>query len=176
MNRIKAIHLSLTLLLAACYGVNSETSEIGSMSPTCLDSLAWTKLCQTYAIDSIKDSSLLSKLADVKNHFIQPKYILYFKDEPEEIIGCDWYSIRVVYNKKIADQTLDGLDPLLGNAEQKRVRNRVLQALMDYQCEAGKKETLKAMAEAVPFAESHKAYPLKPTPEMMEAKPMELKK
>ena len=161
------------LVLNSCQFANSETSEIGSMSPTCLDSLAWRKICQEYSIDSIKDPKLLSNLEDVKNHFIKPDYILYFKDGPEEIIGCDWYSIRVVYNEKIADQTLTGLDPLLGNDEQKRIRNRVLKEIMKYQCEEGKKETLKGMIKDVPFAESHKDYPLKMRPEMTQPESIE---
>ena len=172
--KITTLLIILTMLvLNSCQFANSETSEIGSMSPTCLDSLAWKKICQEYSIDSIKDPKLLSKLEDVKNHFIKPDYILYFKNGPEEIIGCDWYSIRVVYNEKIADQTLTGLDPFLGNDEQKRIRNRVLKEIMKYQCEEGKKETLKEMSKDVPFAESHKDYPLKMTPEMTQPESIE---
>jgi len=160
-----------TLLLAGCviptYGVNAETSEIGSMSPRCLDSLAWDIICAEHSIDNITNPELLLKLNDVKNHFIEPDYILYFKDGPEEIIGCDWYSIRVVYNYNIANQTLTGLSPLLSNKEQKRIRNRVFKELMKHQCEEGKKETLKNMERDVPYAESHKHYPLKIKPEMM---------
>ena len=40
---------------------------------------------------------------------------------------------------------------------------------MKYQCEVGKKQTLKAMDKEVPFADSHKDYPIKLTSEMMEA-------
>ena len=138
------------------------------MSPSCLDSLAWKKICQEYSIDSIKDPMLLSRLDDIKNHFIRPDYILYFKEQPEEIIGCDWYSVRVVYNRDIADQTLTGLDPLLGNDEQKRIRNRVLKEIMRYQCDEGQAETLKEMEKDVPYAKSHKDYPVKQTPEMTE--------
>ena len=160
---------SILLICNSCQFVNSETSEIGSMSPTCLDSLAWKKICLEYSVDSIKKPNLLKRLKDIKNHFIKPDYILYFKEEPEEIIGCNWSAIRVVYNEKIANQTLTGLDPFLGNEEQKRIRNRVLKQLMKYQCEVGKKETLKAMDKEVPFADSHKDYPIKLTSEMMEA-------
>lgn len=163
---MKAIYLFIVIILSGCYGLNSETSEIGTMSPSCLDSLAWTKVCQQYSIDSIKDPELLRKMEDLKNHFIKPKYILYFKDEPEELIGCDWYSVRVVYNKKIANQTLDGLSHQLGNDEQKRIRNRVLNEIMKYQCKEGQLETLKEMEKEVPYAKSHKDYPLKQTPEM----------
>lgn len=161
------------LTLYGCYGVNSESSEIGRMSPTCLDSLAWEKICQEHSTDSIKDSNLISRLEDVKNHFIKPDYILYFDEEPKEIIGCDWYSIRVVYNEQLADQLMTGLSPFLSNGEQKRIRNRVFKEIMKYQCEKGKQETIKAMKEKVPFSESHKGYPLKPMPEMMEAMPVE---
>jgi hypothetical protein len=94
--------------------------------------------------------------------------MFYFKEQPEEIIGCDWYSVRVAYNEKISDHPLTGLSPLLGNAEQKRIRNRVLSEIMKYQCEEGRKETLELMAADVPFAESHKKYPLAASPEMLE--------
>ena len=161
------------LLLNSCQFTNTETSEIANLSPTCLDSLAWKKICQEYSIDSIKDPKLLSKLEDVKNHFIKPDYILYFKNGPEEIIGCDWYSIRVVYNEKIADQILTGLNPLLGNDEQKRIGIRVLKEIMKYQCEEGKKETLEEMSKDVPFAKSHKDYPLKIVPEMEQPEAVE---
>jgi len=145
------------------------------MSPKCLDSLAWETMCAEHSVDSIKDEHLLKKLEDIKNHFIKPDYILYFKEQPAEIIGCDWYSVRVVYNEKIADQTLTGLSPLLGNSEQKRIRNRVFSEIMKYQCEEGRKETLKLMEADVPYAESHKKYPLEATPEMLEYKVIEEK-
>ena len=159
----RLLPLFLLLLLTACVQpyTNSETSEIGSMSLSCLDSLAWEKICKQHSIDGIKDRELLAKLEDVRNHFIKPHYILYFKEELEEIIGCDWYAVRVVYNKNIADRTLNGLDPLLGNQEQKRIRNRVFREIMRYQCSEGQVETLNEMEREVPFAESHKDYPLK---------------
>ncbi len=105
--------LIIPISLYGCSGVNYETSEIGSMSPLCLDSLAWENMCQKHSIDRLKDQNLISRLEDVKNHFIKPNYILYFDEEPKEIVGCDWYAIRVVYNEKIADQLLTGLSPSL---------------------------------------------------------------
>jgi mRNA-degrading endonuclease YafQ of YafQ-DinJ toxin-antitoxin module len=167
-NMERLFPLFVLLLSTACNQLHTtnETSELGSMSPSCLDSVAWESICKEHSIDSIKDRELLTKLQDVKNHFIKPDYILYFKEGPEEIIGCDWYSIRVVYNREIADQTLTGSDPLLGNDEQKRIRNRVLKELMKYQCYEGQIETLKEMENDIPYAESHKDYPLKQTPEM----------
>lgn len=164
---MKANAIILAVIFTSCYGINSQTSEIGSMSPSCLDSLAWQKICQQYSVDSIKDPTLLAALEEVKDNFIKPEYILYFKDEPEEIIGCDWYSIRVVYNKKIAVHSLTGLSPLLGNDEQKRIRDRVLREIMKYQCREGQLETMKEIDSQVPYAEEHKDYPLDPTPELM---------
>lgn len=160
--------LLIITFLTGCYGANSETSEIGSLNPKCLDSIAWDKICAEHSIDSIKDLNLISKLEDIKNHFIKPDYILYFKNKPIEIIGCDWYSIRVVYNENIADETVTGTSPLLGNKEQKRIRNRVLNELKNYQCEEGQVETNKKLESAVPFANSHKNYPKKRRVEMME--------
>jgi hypothetical protein len=59
----------IAIALYECYGVNSETSEIGSMSPRCLDSLAWEKMCAEHSVDSIKDEHLLKKLEDIKKPF-----------------------------------------------------------------------------------------------------------
>ena len=159
MNRLFFILIAISLV--GCYGVNSETSQIGNMNPTCLDSLAWKSMCEEHSIENITDSNLISRVEDIKNHFIKPDYILYFDEEPKEIIGCDWYSIRVVYNENIADQLLTGISPLLGNDDQKRIRNRVLAEIMKHQCEEGKKETLEAMKKEVPFADLHENYPLK---------------
>lgn len=113
MKKIGLIYFLALTILSSCdfHFANSETSEIGSISPSCLDSLAWGKMCSEFSIDGIKNEKLLKRVDDIKNHFIKPDYILYFKDEPEEIIGCDWYSIRVAYNEKIVDQAITGLSP-----------------------------------------------------------------
>jgi hypothetical protein len=160
-NKMKNHLYFLIIILTGCYGVNSETSEIASMSPTCLDSLAWDKICKEHSIDSIKDPLLLSKVEEIRNHFIKPDYILYFKETPEELIGCNWYSIRVAYNKNISDHTVDGLSQSLGNKEQRRIRDRVYKELMKYQCDKGRNQMMKEMEEDVPYADSHEKYPLK---------------
>jgi hypothetical protein len=150
----------LAVLLTSCYGINSETSEIGSINLSCLDSLAWEKMCQEHSIDSIKDPALIRQVDNIKQHFTHPTYILHFKNDPEEIIGCNWSSVRIAYNAKVSWQPVTGLSQELGNAEQKRIRNRVLSELMKYQCSKGKIETSSLMKEDVPFAESHEKYPL----------------
>src|SRR5690606_10186274 len=98
MSTMRIIYFVATIiLLNSCYGINEETSEIGSMSPECLDSLAWEKMCEEHSIDRIEEPELLIALDEIEDHFIKPDYILYFKEAPEEIVGCDWYSIRVVF-------------------------------------------------------------------------------
>jgi len=125
--------------LSGCYyGVNPETSQIGDLNDKCLEKNAWKKMVELYSIKNITDTNFLKKVDDVKNHFIKPDYILYFSEIPKEIIGCDYHSIRAVYNPQTADQVLSGLSPQLSDKEQIRIRNRVQKALMEYQCEEGK--------------------------------------
>lgn len=170
MGKMKTYHLfAWAFLFTGCYGVNSETSEIGSIDALCLDSTAWEKICEEHSPGNIKNQEWASKIQDIKEHFSKPSYLLYFKEEPQEIIGCDGYSVRAVYNSQLADQVLTGLSPLLGNKEQKRIRNRVLTEIMKYQCEKGRAKTEANMKKDVPHAESHKAYPLPLTSEMQEA-------
>lgn len=158
---MRLLYLFIILLTtSSCYQVNSETSEIAIINASCLDSLAWDKILQEHSVHKIKDSSLIIGLKSVKNHFIKPDYILYFDDEPKEIIGCNWGAIRVVYNENIASHSLTGLSTLLSNKEQKRIRNRVLIELLKHQCDKGKFEMAKEMEKDVPFANSHKNYPL----------------
>ena len=151
---IKLIYIGLIAsLLSGCYyAVNSETSQIGNLNDKCLDKNAWEKLTTTYSTDNIVDSNLIKRVNDVKNHFIKPKYILYFDTEPKEIIGCDYYSVRAVYNVNIADQVLSGLSPQLSDKEQIRIRNRVQKTLMEYQCEEGKLESKKWMNRPAIFS------------------------
>lgn len=171
-NKMKICLLfALALVLSGCYGINSETSEIGSIEALCLDSKAWPKICEEHSPNNISNEEWLLKVEDVKEHFSKPTYILYFMEDPQEIIGCDAYSVRVVYNPELVDQVLTGLSPLLGNSEQKRIRNRVLSEIMKYQCQDGKAKTLANMKKDVPYSESHKAYPLSATPEMEAAEP-----
>ena len=152
------IYSAISLLMSCQYGINSETSEIGSINATCLDAQAWEMVCKENTIDSIVDPSWLQGLEKVENHFIKPEYVLYFNEEPKEIVGCDAYTIRVVYNETISNQTLTGQSPQLSNKEQKRIRNRVLGALMNYQCDSGKAKTLEQMKKPVPFHDAHEKY------------------
>jgi hypothetical protein len=136
INRI--IFIFSILILTSCYGINSETSQIGDINSICLSKNAWTEIQSENSVDKITDSTFLNGLKYIKNHFIKPDYIIYFQSEPKEIVGCDYYSIRVVYNPKIANFGLDGLSPQLSDKEQIRIRNRVLTLIRKYTCDEGK--------------------------------------
>lgn len=137
----------LALMLSGCYGVNSTTSEIAPIDVACLDGKAWELLCAKHSIEHITkgDAIWQEGLEAVQSHFITPKYVLYFNEEPREIIGCDYYAIRVAYNPEITDQALSGNSPLINEKEKKKIRNRIYRALMEYQCDTGKQQTLELM-------------------------------
>lgn len=125
------------------------------MAPECLSKRAWEDAMKKYSVENITDSVFLEGLKEVKNHFLRPDYILYFDEEPKEIVGCDWYSIRVTFNPKITYYSVDGLSPELSDKEQIRIRNRVFKVLMEYQCEEGKAAMQKAMNEPAVFSEEY---------------------
>ena len=145
----------LIFIMVGCYGVNSETSQIGDINSTCQSNMAWEKIVKEYSTDKIKDSSFIEGLKDVQNHFLKPDYILYFESGPQEIIGCDWYSVRVAYNPKIFASSINGLTPALSDKEQVRIRNRVLKLLYQYECTEGKKILLKEMKEPAIFGKEY---------------------
>jgi hypothetical protein len=150
----RTIWIFLILLLNGCYyGVNEMTSEIGSLNSTCLEDSVWKELTAKYTVDSISKPEFREGLKDVKNHFIKPQYILYFSSGPEEIIGCDWYTVRVVFNPNLSTRTMSGLDPSLSDDEQVRIRNRVQKLLIPYQCDKGKLESLEWMKQPAVFSE-----------------------
>lgn len=162
----------LLLLMVACYGINSETSQIGDINSTCQSKNAWEKIVKEYSTDKIKDSSFIEGLEgystdkikdssfiiglkEVQNHFIKPEYILYFENGPKEIIGCDWNSVRVAYNPNISASSVNGLSSELSDEEQVRIRNRVLKLLYQYECPEGKKILLKEMKKPAIFGKEY---------------------
>ena len=135
-NPLAILLILLAPLLVSCDGmpfVNGKTSEIGSLNSYCLDNNTWDTLQQMYSINEVKDSSFNSAIRRMKEHWTSPKYILYFKNDPEEIIACEYYAVRAVYNPRLSPQILDGLnDSLLTDKEQIRVRNRIINLLANY--------------------------------------------
>ena len=152
LTRLIVASIFLLVMNGCYYGVNKETSEIANLDISCLDTTAWSSLCNKYNTNNIKDTSLLQGLQYVKEHFIEPTYVLYFDQEPIEIVGCDYYSIRVVFKPNYKNQALDGLSPQLTDQEQVRIRNRILKILMEYQCSEGKIKTEELMKEPAVFS------------------------
>ena len=150
------IQIVLFSSLSGCYyGVNSKTSEIGDLNDTCLEKGAWDKLTDKYCVDSTTPKEFTSAVYAVKGHFIHPEYILFFKEEPMEVVGCDYYSVRAVYNPKLSKEVLNGLSPKLSDSEQVRIRNRVQKALMEYQCDKGKKKSQELFKEPAVYSEEY---------------------
>ena len=152
---IKTCVIISALLLSSCYGVNSETSEIGDTYYTCRNKNTWNEISKEYSINEIKDSTFLEGLKEVKNHFLKPDYIIYFKSEPKEIVGISNEVIRVAFNPKIFNGSISGLSPSLTDKEQVRIRNRVLKLLYKYECPEGKRQILKALKEPAIFGKEY---------------------
>lgn len=154
--KLRIFYFPFTLLtLNGCYGENSKTSQIGNLNTRCLSKNAWDSICKEYSTIKTTDSVFINKINGIKAHFIKPKYILYFDSGPKELIGCDYYSVRAVYNPEINDDVLDGLSVQLNDDEQVRIRNRVQNALLKYQCAEGKAESRQSMKEPAIFSKEY---------------------
>ncbi len=138
----------VVILLQSCYGINEKTSEICTLNTNCISSTAWNEISKEYSTNKIVRSEFIKKVEGFKNQTFSNE-VLYFENNPEELIGVDneLYSVRYVYNPKISNQILNGLSPQLNDVEKKRIRLRIQTLLMKYQCEEGKKESLNAMEE-----------------------------
>jgi hypothetical protein len=98
--------------------------------------------------DKIDDSLFKISLDDFHSQTFSCE-LLYFNSTPKEIIAIDkdHYSVRYVFNPEISMNVLDGLSQKLSNSEKNRILNRVQEVILDYQCQEGKKESLKLMSE-----------------------------
>ena len=141
----KILIVSISILTACGYGVNESTSEIANLSDRCLSKNAWDSIISIHSVDKIKDSIFLKALVDFKDVSF-PVSLIYLSQEPKEIIGVDYSSVRYVFNPKIdITMILDGNSASLKKEQKKRIRNRVQKLLMEYQCEIGKKEAIELM-------------------------------
>ncbi len=122
--------------------INEQTSEITSIESTCV---VFDGLIKDYSPDSIKNIDFLQNVTELKKWYLPPRFILYFKEDPEELIGIDYYEVRCVYNKGISNNVLGGLDSQLTDLEKVRIFTRVQTTLMKYQCEKGKLNSLEAI-------------------------------
>jgi hypothetical protein len=144
MKKIFFINLLLLFIFSSCYyGVNEKTSQIGWVDNTCQSKFAWDSILAKNPIGNIKDSLFLNALDNFKN-VPYPVSLVYLSQEPKEIIGVTYSSVRYVFNPKIdSTMILDGLSAELKESEKKRILKRVQKLLMEYQCEEGKKESEK---------------------------------
>lgn len=134
-----AMFIFTSFIMSCSYSVNEKTTQIAYINNTCLKKNAWDTIGKIYSAQKITDSVFLDALSDFKNVSF-PVSVIYFDQEPKELIGVDYSSIRYVFNPLLSNQILNGLSPQLKEEEKKRLRNRVQKILMNYQCEDGKKE------------------------------------
>jgi hypothetical protein len=148
MKKTLVISLLTLFIMSSCYyGVNEKTSQIAWLNNICQSNYAFDTIVAKNPVCKIKDSLFLNALVNFKDVTF-PVSLIYLNQEPKEIIGFDYYSIRYVFNPKIdSTMNLDGLSPKLNDSEKKRIRNRVQKLIMEYQCDVGKKESEKLMAE-----------------------------
>lgn len=134
------------IFIGGCYGVNERTSEIGSLNTECLGKNAWTEIGRRHSTAGLTDSLFVEAIEELKRQPFKTE-VLFFESSPKELIAVsdDHYSVRYVFNPAISDQVLDGLSAPLSPAEKKRIRNRVQELLMDYQCEEGKRKSQELM-------------------------------
>ena len=140
MNRIIIILFSFSIVSCnKMLFVNEKTSVIGSLNSYCLKDYAWDSLQSKYSINNIKNENFKFAYNEMKSHWTSPNYFLYFESSPEELIACEYYGVRIVYNPMLNSQLLTGMDDsLLTDKEQVRVRNRVINLLIPYSCDTGK--------------------------------------
>lgn len=123
--------LGILLLYSCYYGVNEKTSWICEFTLDNCSKELLEKVEEEYSIKNIKDSTLLSKVKEFKNQAFPITMILYFKDAPEELIGLEYYGVRYVYNKNIADQILNGLSPQLNENDKERICKRISELFVE---------------------------------------------
>jgi hypothetical protein len=142
--KIFLLNIILFFFVGCNYGINDKTTQISYINNTCFEEHAWDSIIADYPTSRIKDSLFLQALTDFKNVSF-PVSVIYFEQEPRELIGFDYSSLRYVFNPALSRQILDGLSPELKEKEKKRIRNRVQTVIMKYQCEDGKKQSLELM-------------------------------
>ena len=139
-HHINLIIIVIAGLFSCKYGVNEKNTHIAYINNTCLQKNAWDSIESIYTTSVIRDTVFLEAMSGFK-HVSFPVSLIYFNEEPRELIGVEYSSIRYVFNPLISTQILDGLSPELKESEKKRIRHRVQKILMNYQCEEGRKET-----------------------------------
>ncbi|MCU0438185.1 MAG: hypothetical protein MUC49_09725 [Raineya sp.] len=135
--------LMIAIMLSSCYGVNERTSHIGALSSFCLPDSIEYFLQKEYSVNTLRDQKWIDKCNSFRNKPF-PSIVIYFNESPKELVGIaqNFHTVRYVYNPNIRNQILDGLDSDLSDKEKKRILKRVQLALIKYQCEKGKEQSI----------------------------------
>lgn len=141
MKKLYVIGLFTVSIIMGCnYSfTNKRTSRVYNLNTECLADSAWKELESYHTVAGLKDSVMISKLADFQK--MPFSNIVYYFDgkDPELIaVSADHDCVRYVYNPLISDDILDGLSPELSNQEKERVGNKIQSFLRKYQCEKEK--------------------------------------
>lgn len=144
----------ITLLhFVSCYGVNEKSSEIAVINTDCLKDSTWSIIKKRYNYDTVTVESYLYAIKELKSYLLSTD-ILYFDSGPRELIAVstDHYTIRY-QNSNTSFLTeykiLHGQSAEMTPNERIRIRNRILSIIMEFQCEEGRKTSLKQMAEKI---------------------------
>ena len=124
--------------------INKESPIIGSVYGECLENHAWDSLFSRFSTKKIKDTIIYDAFLEFDNQVFKCD-VLYFEEEPLELIGIDSDMIRYVYNPNVSSEILSGFN--LEEKEKNRIANRVQSLLIEFQCEEGRKQSLKKIKE-----------------------------
>ncbi len=120
-------------LFISCYGVNENSSEIGSINYNCSSS-GWNQIFSKFSTSYFSDNVTKQIVEDFNN--MPFKVDLIYLKEPAEIIGIseDRYTIRYLYNPNISNQILDGLSSQLTESEKERIQTRMVKIFEEHNC------------------------------------------
>lgn len=135
-------YLFIIILTSSCNLENNKSTAIDMIHDDCIADSAMDILCERYSIKSIKDSIFNKKLKEMNKRAFKTR-VLYFKNNPEEIIGIDRYLIMYVYNPSLSSNVLCGLNDEVTEKERNRIFIRIQKLLLEFQCEKGKNESIK---------------------------------
>jgi hypothetical protein len=154
MNKFKLLYL---IILISCKNpfVNARTSSFGSYRNVCMSNGALAKIETKYSVTKISDSTFHEAAKEMKNQRIEVR-VIYFNEEPREIIGYTDGAVRYAFNPKISTEIVDGVSNELSEKERCRILNRFQYVIMQYQCEEGKIEAQKFIDENNKVIESMK--------------------
>lgn len=145
------------MILVSCSDsfVNARTSFFGFYRNVCISKDALNKIEAQYSLTKISDSIFRNASIQMKKQRIEVR-VMYFSDEPQEIIGFNDGAVRYAFNPKISNDIVDGLSNELTEKEKCRILNRFQSVVMQYQCEEGKIEAQKFIEENRKVIESMK--------------------